>query len=112
MVYKKLSGELSCTLTSLVFRPVIVYCLWKKFFTSFQIEIIAVRGSGFRSDAAIDSVRLRHGACVGGLNKFPLFDLSDGVPLCKRHFLGANCSYVSKLVYSSITSAIEIYTIY
>ena len=67
----------------------------------FQIEITAIRGTGWRSDTAIDSVHLTNGECSDKLeedNKIAAYviDLSDGVAMCPKHFIGVDCSYVSK----------------
>ena len=68
-----------------------------------QIEIEAVRGSGYQSDIAIDSVHLTNGKCETGVDVRDIGLEHIGTDVkgesfqsCSGHILGDNCDHISK----------------
>ena len=72
-----------------------------------QVEIVAVRGTGYKSDIAIDSVHLTTGECEQGseivlnnrdLQRTDTGVIDDSFQACPAHLLGANCDHIRKFV--------------
>ena len=68
-----------------------------------QIEIEAVRGSGYQSDIAIDSVHLTNGKCETGvdvrdigLEHTDTGEIGESFQSCSGHLLGDKCDHISK----------------